>query len=78
MVGASVFDHNSFDLGHEVVIAGYIYFIAMICRFLSIGTFMRYLRKLGEGLNWNEVIFLTFAGLKGAIGISLGMLVFHN
>lgn len=39
---------------------------------------MHYLRNLGDGLNWREVIVLTFAGLKGAIGISLAMHVYEN
>ncbi len=52
------------------------YFVALISRFLSIATLFNYLKKLGEGLNWREVIVITFAGLKGAIGISLAMMVF--
>lgn len=39
---------------------------------------MHYLKNLGDGINWKEVIVLTFAGLKGAIGISLAMHVYEN
>lgn len=39
---------------------------------------MRNLKNLADGLNWREVIVLTFAGLKGAIGISLAMHVYEN
>lgn len=40
--------------------------------------FIKYLKKLGEGLNWKEVILLTVAGLKGAIGIALAMQIFKS
>jgi NhaP-type Na+/H+ or K+/H+ antiporter len=33
---------------------------------------------MGDGISWKEIVVLTFAGLKGAIGISLAMLVFKN
>lgn len=39
---------------------------------------MKYLRNMGDGISWSEVVVLTFAGLKGAIGISLAMHVYEN
>lgn len=39
---------------------------------------MRQLRSMGDGISWSEVVVLTFAGLKGAIGISLAMHVYEN
>jgi sodium/hydrogen exchanger 10/11 len=51
---------------------------ALFSRFFSIGIFIKYLRKFGEGMTWSEVVVLTFAGLKGAIGIALAMHVYNN
>lgn len=60
------------------MITVYIYLAALFSRFFSIGIFIKYLRKLGEGMSWSEVVVLTFAGLKGAIGIALAMHVYNN
>ena len=50
----------------------------MFARFVSISLFIKYLRKLGEGLAWKEVFVLTFTGLKGAIGIALAMQMYRS
>ena len=55
-----------------------IYLFAVVARFLSIGVFFKYLRNLGEGMTMKEVILITFAGLKGAIGIALAMLIYKS
>lgn len=60
------------------MITVYIYLAALFSRFFSIGIFIKYLRRLGEGMSWSEVVVLTFAGLKGAIGIALAMHVYNN
>jgi NhaP-type Na+/H+ or K+/H+ antiporter len=80
LVGANVihFQSGEIDIYRELVVSIYIYVCVVFVRFLSIGVFYRYLRKMGDGLNWKEIVVLTFAGLKGAIGISLAMLVFKN
>lgn len=69
---------NSIDVYGEILASIYIYLFAVFARFSSIWVFIRYLRKLGEGLNWKEVSLLTAAGLKGAIGIALAMQIFKN
>lgn len=79
LVGANTSKFQSLiNLESEYIIAVYIYLIVLICRFLQIGIFIKYLRALGEGMTWKEIIVITFAGLKGAIGISLAMMVFKN
>lgn len=50
----------------------------VFARFASIGMFMKYLKKLGEGLSWKEIFALTFTGLKGAIGIALAMQTYRS
>lgn len=71
-------EETSINLGEEFTITIYIYIAVFLSRFLSIGAFMHYLKNLADGLSWREVIVLTFAGLKGAIGISLAMHVYEN
>ena len=82
MVGSSLlhlsFKSDEINIYSEVFSSLYIYLYAVIARFLSFGVFMKYLRKIGEGLNVKELILLTFAGLKGAIGIALAMQIFKS
>jgi sodium/hydrogen exchanger 10/11 len=80
LVGANImqFEEGEINIGKEAEITVYIYLTALLCRFCSIGVFIRYLRRLGEGMAWSEVVVLTFAGLKGAIGIALAMHVYNN
>ena len=80
LVGANIihFEQGEINIGEEAIITLYIYLTALFCRFFSIAIFIKYLRRLGEGMTWSEVIVLTFAGLKGAIGIALAMHVYKN
>lgn len=80
LVGANVIhiEHADFNLEGEMLITIYIYLAALFSRFFSISIFIKYLRRLGEGMSWSEVVVLTFAGLKGAIGIALAMHVYNN
>jgi len=54
LVGANVihFQSGEIDIYHELVITIYIYLCVVLIRFASIGVFYRYLRKMGDGLNW--------------------------
>lgn len=80
LVGANVMnlEYGEVNIQDELLITLYIYLAALLSRFFSIGVFIRYLRKFGEGMTWSEVLVLTFAGLKGAIGIALAMHVYKN
>ena len=69
---------NSISVYTEVFSSIYIYLFAVFARFSSICIFIRFLRRFGEGLNWKEIILLTVAGLKGAIGVALAMQIFKN
>lgn len=55
-----------------------IYFVCIFGRFFSITCFIKWLRNLGYGMNMKEAFVIAFTGLKGAIGISLAMLVYKN
>ncbi len=79
LVGANILKvEDQINQSGELLIIFYVYVIAMLARFVSIAVFMKWLRRIGDGMNWREVIIMTFAGLKGAIGVSLAMLVFNN
>lgn len=80
LVGANLTDIHKFhiNVSSELLVTIYIYLSVLFSRFVSISVFINYLKKFGEGINWSEVIVLTFAGLKGAIGIALAMNVYHN
>lgn len=47
----------------------------MVGRFLAIAFFMPFLTRIGYGLNWREVIVLTYGGLRGAVGITFALIV---
>lgn len=34
------------------------------------------LKKLGEGITWKECLVAMWGGLRGALGIALGLIVF--
>ena len=51
------------------------YPILHIIRFGSIMLFWPCLRKMGYGMTFKEVILSTYAGLRGAVGMSLALLV---
>lgn len=82
MVGSTMrhlsFDFDEINISTEIISSIYIYLFAVLARFTSISVFIKYLRRLGEGLNWKEIILLTAAGLKGAIGIALAMQIFKS
>lgn len=62
----------------EMLSSLYIYLFTVVARFFSIAVFIRYLRNLAEGLNLKETILITFAGLKGAIGVALAMQIYKS
>lgn len=47
-------------------------------RFFSIALFMPKLQNEGYGLKWNEVLALTYGGLRGAIGIAFTLILASN
>ncbi|CAD8062241.1 unnamed protein product [Paramecium primaurelia] len=47
----------------------------MVCRFISIAVFYPWLKKLGYGLTWSQILVLTYGGLRGSIGIAFALIV---
>jgi NhaP-type Na+/H+ or K+/H+ antiporter len=77
-IGVQVIDFTHIVLGDEVYIAIMIYFVCIFARFFSITCFIKWLQNLGYGMTMKEAFIIAFTGLKGAIGISLAMLVYEN
>lgn len=55
-----------------------IYMFSIVARLGSISLFMPLLERLGYGLTWKEVYILAYGGLKGAVGISIALIVSHD
>ncbi|KAL4469081.1 hypothetical protein ABPG72_007760 [Tetrahymena utriculariae] len=55
-----------------------IYVFTIISRLASISMFMHFLQRLGYGLTWHEVYVLAYGGLKGAVGVSIALIVSHD
>ena len=71
-------DFTHIVFGDEVYIAVMIYVVCIFARFVSITCFIKWLQNLGYGMTMKEAFIIAFTGLKGAIGISLAMLVYEN
>lgn len=54
------------------------YFILHIIRFSMIGMFWPILRRLGYGMEFRHVILCSYAGLRGAVGLALALIVVSN
>lgn len=51
------------------------YPMLLVIRFVVILMFWPLLRKLGYGLTFNQVVLCAYAGLRGAVGMSLALMV---
>ena len=55
-----------------------LYFCLHFIRGISILTFFPILKRMGYGLNLSQVGLLTYAGLRGAIALTLALTVANN
>jgi len=53
----------------------WLYMIIHVTRFVAILIFWPFLRNLGYGLSWKEMMICVFGGLRGAVGLALALLV---
>ena len=60
------------------ILSPVLYIALHVIRIFSIGIFFPILKKLGYGITFNEILFVTFAGLRGAIGLGLGLAIFRQ
>lgn len=75
-IGIHVMNLDDMIFGDEVWIAIIVYFVCIFARFFSITCFIKWLKNLGYGMTIKEAFTIAFTGLKGAVSISLAMLVF--
>lgn len=52
-----------------------IYVILHFIRFFMILVFWPILRKIGYGMSFNQVVLCSYAGLRGAVGLCLALIV---
>ncbi|KAK6191720.1 hypothetical protein SNE40_003331 [Patella caerulea] len=55
-----------------------LYFGLQVIRGIMIALFSPILRRIGYGLTWQEGIIMTWGGLRGAVGLALGLLVWEE
>lgn len=51
------------------------YLILHVIRFLCILTFWPCMKRMGYGMTFSQVILASYAGLRGAVGMSLALMV---
>ena len=75
MVGCKVIKHNNLSRStEEYWSVVWLYLMMNVVRVVSVGLFLPMLRKRGYGLDWKELMIMTYGGLRGAIGMSLAMI----
>ena len=60
------------------ILSPVLYIALHVIRIFSIGIFFSILKKLGYGITFNEILFVTFASLQGAIGLGLGLAILRQ
>lgn len=68
---------NSFKLEDGYYLL-FLYFGLNIVRFLMIGVMSPLLSRIGYGLSWQNVVVMTWGGLRGAVGVCLALQVYKN
>ncbi|CAL8091440.1 unnamed protein product [Orchesella dallaii] len=56
----------------------FLYFAINIIRFLMIGLVSPLLSRIGYGLSWQNMVVMTWGGLRGAVGICLALQTFRD
>jgi len=69
---------NSNDLGQDCMFNIALYIALHLIRGSMLAMFMPLMQRMGYGLNWKELTIIAYGGLRGAIGLSLALLVQVN
>jgi sodium/hydrogen exchanger 10/11 len=67
--------HNPSINGMDFVKVASGYLILHVIRFLCILTFWPIMKRMGYGMTFSQVILASYAGLRGAVGMSLALMV---
>ena len=72
-------DNNQHDKDHigwkDVYCVFFAYVILHFIRFFCIMLFWPFLRKMGYGMTFTQVVLCAYSGLRGAVGMSLALMV---
>ena len=69
-------DHGWVEIGKDLLFQGVVYVGLHVVRFIAIFAFLPLLRQSGYAISRNEGMFMAFGGLRGAIGIALGINIY--
>jgi len=47
-----------------------------VIRYIMVGLFFPFMKCLGYGLTWREAFIISYGGLRGAVGLSLALIVY--
>jgi NhaP-type Na+/H+ or K+/H+ antiporter len=50
-----------------------LYLLVMLIRFVQVGLFYPVISRIGLKSEWREAVFLAYGGLRGAVGVALGL-----
>ena len=74
IMGQKAWHENEIGPEDYIKLVG-IYIVLHFIRFFCILMFWPCLRKMGYGMTFKQVILATYAGLRGAVGLSLALMV---
>ena len=71
LIGNIQFDVTGTDIGVIILV----YVLTQVIRGVMVIFFYPFLQKLGYGMKLNDALFITFAGVRGAIAITLALII---
>lgn len=77
IVGVKVL-HNEHIKSKDYGLLIALYFILHVIRFLMLFLTWPLLKKLGYGLSFKQLVLLSYAGLRGAVGLTLALIFFND
>jgi NhaP-type Na+/H+ or K+/H+ antiporter len=70
-------DHSAASLQAWLELFG-LYAVIHLTRGLVVVTFWPFLKRWGYGINWKEACIMVYGGLRGAVGLVMGLIVEHH
>lgn len=63
---------------HDYILLGILYIACTLIRAITVGIIYCCCKYFGEDLEWKDQLITVWAGLRGAVGLSVAMMVFGN